>query len=232
MAVEIQPAPRVALVAGGTGLAGGALLRALLAGADYARVHAITRRPLLLDHPRLAIRVLAMDQIPAKLAGTKINDAFCCLGAAQARSASVAELRTVDLESTLAFARAAQALGATRLVVVSAAGASPSAAQPFLRVKGEMELALRELRFPSLDVLQPGAVFGLRPQASATALLQMLLRPAANPFLQGRLAAFRAISGEDLGAAMAGAARVRRGGVQLYAGQALRALSQAGRRPA
>jgi uncharacterized protein YbjT (DUF2867 family) len=230
MSVENQPAQRVALVAGGTGLTGGALLRVLLAGAEYARVHAITRRPLLLDHPRLANRVVAPEQIPAKMAGTKIHDAFCCLGAAEPHHASVAQLRAVDLELTLAFARAAQLLGATRFVVVSAAGASRSAKPAFLRVKGEMEVALRELHFPSLEILQPGTVLGVRAQTSAVALMQMLLRPLANPLLGGRLAALRAISGEDLAAAMAAAARAQRGGVQIHAGTGLRALSQAGQR--
>src|SRR6186713_549941 len=116
MSVENQPAQRVALVAGGTGLTGSALL---------------------LDHPRLANRVLPLEQIPAKLAGTKIHDAFCCLGAPEPRRASAAQLRAVDLELTLAFARAAQSLGATRFVVVSAAGASRSAASAFLKVKGD-----------------------------------------------------------------------------------------------
>src|SRR6478736_8441165 len=88
MSVENQPAQRVALLAGGTGLTGSALLRVLLAGADYARIHAVTRRPLLLDLPRLANRVVTPEQVPAKLAGTKIHDAFCCLGAPQPRSAS------------------------------------------------------------------------------------------------------------------------------------------------
>jgi len=230
MSVEIQPAQRTALVAGGTGLTGSALLRLLLAGAGYARVHAVTRRPLLLDHARLANRVLAPEQIPAKLAGTRIHDAFCCLGAPQPRAATVAQLRAVDLELSLAFARAAQSLGATRFVVISAAGADPSAASAFLRVKGEMETALRTLRFPSLDILQPHTVLGLRPQTSAARMLQMALRPWVNPLLRGRLDALRAISGEDLAEAMGGAARTQRGGVQIYAGSGLRVLSQAMRR--
>jgi len=226
------PAQRVALVAGGTGLTGSALLPVLLAGLDYARVHAITRRPLLLDHPRLANRVVPFEQLPAKLAGTRINDAFCCLGAPRARAADASELRAVDLAQTLAFARAAQALGATRFIVVSAAGADVASTTPFLKIKGEMESELRALRFPALDVLQPGAVLGLRAQDSAAALLQLVLRPALNPLLHGRLAVHRAIAATELAAAMAGAARAQRGGMHLYAGPALRSLSQAGRRAA
>jgi uncharacterized protein YbjT (DUF2867 family) len=229
---DIQPAQRVALVAGATGLTGSGLLPVLLAGLDYSRVYAITRRPLLLDHARLANRVLSFEQLPAKLAGTRVHDAFCCLGAPGGRAADPAQLRAVDLALTLGFARAAQALGATRFVVISAAGADSAASHPFLRVKGEMEAALRELRFPALDVLQPGAVLGLRPQASVAGLLELALRPVLNPLLHGRLAPRRAIMATELAAAMAGAARAARGGVHLYAGPSLRALALAGHRAA
>lgn len=232
MVVENQPAQRVALVAGGTGLTGSALLPLLLAGVDYSRVHAITRRPLILDHQRLANRVVALEQIPAKLAGTRINDAFCCLGAPRPRKADPAQLRAVDVAMTLTFARAAQALGATRFVVVSVFGADAASAHPFLRAKGEMETALRELRFPAMDVLQPAAVLGLRPQGNVQELLELALRPLLNPLLQGGLAGHRAISAPDLAAAMAGVARSQRSGLHVYSGQTLRGLSQAGRRAA
>ena len=64
----VQQAPqRVALVAGASGLTGAALLRLLLIGTDYARILAVTRRPLLQDHPRLANRVLPLRQEGRKL---------------------------------------------------------------------------------------------------------------------------------------------------------------------
>ena len=51
MPVEAPIPQRMALVAGGTGLTGRALLKLLLTGSDYARIHAVTRRPVPLDHP-------------------------------------------------------------------------------------------------------------------------------------------------------------------------------------
>jgi uncharacterized protein YbjT (DUF2867 family) len=220
---------RFALIAGATGLVGSVLLKALVAGGDYARVYAITRRPLLADHPRLSNRVLPLEQV-ARLSGIKVTDAFCCLGAPQARSATVPQLRAVDLELTLQFARAASALGARRFVVISAAGADRSSPKPFLRVKGEMEAALRELKFPAVDILQPGSVSGLRDEMHSRAWLRMLL-PLASPLLQGGLAERRAVSAADLAAAMLGAARAQRGGVHVYAGTSLQELARsAGRR--
>jgi uncharacterized protein YbjT (DUF2867 family) len=221
----------VALVAGGTGLTGTALLQLLLRNNDYARVHALTRRPLPLDHPRLANRILRFEELGARLMGLRCNDAYCCIGAAQGPRAPVAQLRSVDRDLVLAFARAAQAAGATRLVVVSAAHADSKSPRPFLACKGEMEQALRELRFTSLEILQPGAVLGLRPGAGPADILRLGLLPLLNPLLQGAMAPSRSIAAVDLAAAMLGAGRSQRQGVYAYTGRNLLDLAVAGRRP-
>jgi uncharacterized protein YbjT (DUF2867 family) len=229
MPVEAPIAQRMALVAGGTGLTGRALLQLLLKGSDYARIHAITRRPVPFDNPRLANRVLPIEQVAARLAGTKVNDAFCCLGAPQARRGTRAQLRPVDIELTLAFARTALGLGATRFVVISAAGANRNSGNDFLKVKGELESALRELKFPAIDMLAPGVVTGLRAQMQPADWLD-LLRPVLNPLLHGSLAGRRAIAPETLAAAMLGAARLQRGGVHVYSGTSLQELALSGLR--
>ncbi len=231
VAAESQVRQRVALVAGGTGLTGAALLRLLLRNNDYARVHALTRRPLPLDHARLANRILRFEELGSRLMGLRCTDAYCCIGAAGGPRAPVAELRQVDRDLVLAFARAAQAAGATRLVVVSAAHADSRSSRPFLACKGEMEVALRELRFPSLEILQPGPVLGLRRGAGLADLVRLALLPLLNPLLRGNMEPSRAIAAADLAAAMLGAGRSPRQGVYTHAARNLRDLAVAGHRP-
>ncbi|MEJ0099664.1 MAG: NAD(P)H-binding protein [Pseudomonadota bacterium] len=227
-----QPTPRTAILAGASGVTGNALLRLLLRQGDHARVLALTRRPLPLEHPRLANRVLRFEELATRLTGTRCDDAFCCLGAAQGPRATSEELRRVDLQLALAFARAARAAGATRLVLVSAAGADPRARGDFLRTKGELEVALRELKYPALDIVQPGAVVGERPTGGAVDTLRAVVAPLVNLALQGKLAESRWISGADLALAMVAAARGQRVGVNSYSGirlmQLTRAASRAG----
>lgn len=221
---------RVALVAGGTGLTGSELLRLLLRNNDYVRVHALTRRPLLMDHARLANRILDFAALEKQLAGLKCDDAYCCMGAAGGPAAQPAELQRVDRDLTLAFARAARVAGATRLVVVSAALAHRESARAFLACKGELEMALRELRFASLEILQPGPVLGLRAHGGAADLARLALLPLLNPLLPGNMAKRRAIPATQLAAAMLGAARSQRRGIHCHAGTGLRDLAAAGRR--
>ena len=51
--------PRVALVAGASGLTGGALLKLLLRDDTFSRVIALSRRPLPVEHARFANRIPA-----------------------------------------------------------------------------------------------------------------------------------------------------------------------------
>jgi uncharacterized protein YbjT (DUF2867 family) len=219
---------RVALVAGASGLTGGLLLRMLLEAPDYARVHALSRRPLTFDHIKLANRIMPLEEAGKRLTGFTCHDAFCCIGSTRREAGSDAELRRVDVDLAVTFARAALACGAQRLVVLSSAGANPASRYPYLRNKAEMERILRSLGFVSLDILQPGMLLGLRREVRPLELLGMALSPLARPFLTGPRAAWRSIAARDVAAAMIGAARSMRRGVYVYAGEGLAGLARAG----
>src|SRR5579871_1878432 len=146
--------PRIALLAGATGLVGSLLLEALLEAPDVGRVFAVTRRPLGREHPRLANRIVQFDRIESQIQGLAADVAFCCLGTTIRQAGSEQAFRAVDVDSVVAFARAAKAARVQRFVVVSSAGADPQSKNFYLRTKGEMEAAVAALGFASLDILQ------------------------------------------------------------------------------
>lgn len=223
---------RTAVIAGASGLAGAELLKLLLDVDDYQRVHAVSRRPLPFDHGRLANRIMPLEQVEARLTGFQCHDAFCCIGSTRRKAGSDAELRRIDVELVLSFARAVRACGAQRFVVVSSAGANAASRHAYLRNKAEMEAGLAALKFASLDILRPGLLRGWRGELRPAELVATLLMPLANPFLGGRLREYRSIAARDLAAAMLGAARSMRRGVYVYAGDSLVTLARAGRRAA
>lgn len=227
-----KPEPRVALVAGASGLTGAALVRLLLREEGFARVLALSRRPLPLEHARLANRILKFDDLERSLKGQRCTDAFCALGAAGGPRAAESQLREVDLGLVLAFARAAVAAGASRLVVVSAAGADRNAVNAFQRVKGEMEAALKQQPLPCLEVLQPGVLYGPRRDEAISMTLRQGLLALASPLLRRSTNTLRAISSDQLAAAMLAVARSQRRGVFVSAGETLAGLAGSGGRPA
>ena len=207
---------KVALVAGASGLVGGHLVQALLRAPEYSRVFALSRRPLAVEHAKVANRIVNFADLEKSLAGLKADDAFCALGTTLKAAGSEAEFRKVDYDCVLMFARAAARAGAQRLVVVSSVGASRTSKNFYLRVKGEVEEALGALKFPATDILQPGLLLGFRAQIRPLELAAQIGMPIANLFLWGDAKKYRGISAEAVGRAMLGAARAGRKSFNRY----------------
>jgi uncharacterized protein YbjT (DUF2867 family) len=208
---------RVALVAGSSGMVGAQLLPLLLQAPQYTRVHALSRRPLPFDHPRMANRVVRFEaSLQAQLKGLQCQDAFCCLGTTIRDAGSQAAFRAVDHDLVLEFSQLALTCGAERLVVVSAVGANAASRNFYLRVKGEMEKALEGLRFRALDILQPSLLLGSRRDLRLLELGAQVAMWLVNPLLLGSWSRYRAIPAATVAAAMCGAAASGRRGVYRY----------------
>ena len=98
---------RTALIAGATGLVGGACLQQLLADSKYRRVIAIVRRPTAVAHPKLESHVIDFEQI-GTLEPTAIDDVFCALGTTIKKAGSQEAFRKVDFEYPKAIAEYAK----------------------------------------------------------------------------------------------------------------------------
>ncbi len=216
----------VALIAGASGLTGGYTLDALLAAPDVSRVVAVTRRPLGREHPRLANRIVQFERLESQLKGTACDAALCCLGTTLRKAGSQQRFRAVDVDCVLAFARAAKAANASRFIVISSVGADPNSRNFYLRTKGEMEEELEGIGFESLDILQPSMLLAWRAEMRPLELLASTLMPFAAPLLRGRYAPYRGIAARTVAAAMLGALRSGRRGVQRYTYEGIQGLAR------
>jgi uncharacterized protein YbjT (DUF2867 family) len=217
---------RIAWVAGATGLVGRALVDALLANSFHARVVALTRRPWDRSHARLANRIVQFDRLQ-QLAGAACNDAFCCLGSTLRSAGSREAFRAVDFDAVVAFAQAARAAGAQRFVVLSSVGADAGAKNFYLRTKGEMEQALEQAGFVSLDIVQPGMLLGGSRGRDARPLESVgrVLMPLVNPLLRGAFERYRGIDCDVLARALVAISQSGRRGTTRYTWVALRRLA-------
>jgi len=222
----VSTTPKVALIAGASGLVGGYALTALLGAPEYTRVWALTRRPIGREHPRLANRIVVFERMVDQLKGLVVNDAFCAIGTTIADAGSQEAFRAADVNAVLLFARAARAAGASRFVVVSSIGADSNSKKFYLRTKGEMEEAVADIGFTSVDILQPSLLLGPRKSLRPLEITGRIFAPLINPLLTGTREAYRAISAETVGRAMLGAARAGRRGVYRYTYGDLRRLAE------
>lgn len=222
MAVAVaadDPAARVVMVAGATGLVGREVLAALLADKNVKAVHTVGRRAPRLAHPKLTHHVVAdLSRLP-KL--PPANDVFIALGTTIKVAGSRAAFRAVDHDAVLAVASAACKAGATRLAVVSSMGADPRSGVFYSRVKGEAEAALQTIGYTTLVIARPSMLAGDRAalaQASRVGeRVGLALMGLLGPLIPAN---YRAIQASAVAAAMLRTLAAGRPGVQvLLSGQ-------------
>jgi len=186
---------RRVLLVGATGLVGRRVMEQCV-GRQDVRLVALTRREAPMP-PGARMEMLVAD--PAEwtraVASVAPDAVICALGTTWRKAGrDEAAFRAVDEELVLRVAKAAHAAGAANFVLVSSVGANAASRTFYLRVKGEVEAAVRKAGLRRLDILRPGLLRGPRGRDRRPGeRLAMLLSPLANLLLHGSRRRYRSI---------------------------------------
>ncbi|UDJ83449.1 NAD(P)H-binding protein [Kosakonia oryzae] len=150
---------RVVLLAGASGLTGGQLLQLLLNDPGVICIHALSRKPLRVSHPKLQVHLVDFRSLPQL---PHADEAYLALGTTIKVAGSKEAFRAVDFDANLAVAQAAIRTGVSRIGLVSASGASVRSSMFYTRVKGELEDALRALPLTTLVIARPSLLLDYR----------------------------------------------------------------------
>ena len=192
--------PRIALLAGATGLVGQAVLLLLLADARYTAVHVIGRRAPGVQHPKLVAHISATL---TDWASPAVDDVYIALGTTIKVAGSQAAFKAIDFDAVVAIATAAKAAGASRLAVVSAMGASAQSSVFYNQVKGEMEAAVSQLGFETMVIARPSLLAGDRDALKQPERVAEKLSLVAFKWLSPLIPVnYRAIQASDVAHAM------------------------------
>jgi uncharacterized protein YbjT (DUF2867 family) len=221
-----MPVPlRTAVVLGATGLVGGRLLRLLANDSEVESVVALGRRASGLtqaDAPKVRDVTVDLASPDAYREHLGVDCVFSALGTTIKKAGSEGAFRMVDLEYPLAVATAASAAGARRYVIVTAVGADATSGIFYNRVKGELEDALRQLRFErGLRIVHPSILLGDRQESRPGEHVAAAFMRATAPLFAGGLKKWRAVDADDVAKAMVTAARSEGDGVRVYEGASL-----------
>ena len=209
----MSDARRVLLV-GATGLVGTRVMQECVGRSDV-RLIALTRREAPMPHgARMEMLVADPAEWNQSVAAVEPDAVICALGTTWRKAGQdEAAFRAVDQELVLRVANAAKAAGVSNFVLVSSVGADMASRVFYLRVKGEVETALRKLKFARLDILRPGLLRGpRRSDRRVGERLAIVFSPIANLFLHGSRRGLRAIDARLVArAALQGAKEKARG---------------------
>jgi uncharacterized protein YbjT (DUF2867 family) len=218
---------RTAII-GATGLVGSLLAERMLLR-PVGEVHALLRRPSGRHHPNWHEHVAPPADWPGLVRNIRPDAAMSALGTTMRAAGSQAAFRAVDYDMVVAFAGAARAAGATRMAVISSVGADPGSRNFYLRLKGEMEQALRALAFDRLAIFRPGLLRGERGgERRLGERIGIAVSPIVNLVMRGPLDRFAAIDAEIVAAAIE--AWLRSGESGVYENRAIRQLARDQRR--
>lgn len=190
--------PRRVLLVGASGMVGGAVKRVAMGRTDV-RLLALSRREVPLPRgARMEMLIAPVEGWPQAIDAIAPNGVICSLGTTwKAAGEDEEAFRAVDEHLVLDVARAARAAGADHFAFVSSVGADMGSRTMYLRVKGEVELALARMGFRRLDLLRPGLLRGhrdgdLRPLER----LASVISPLTDMVLQGERRKYRSIPAE------------------------------------
>lgn len=194
------------LLVGATGLVGSHVLRQALADPGVAQVVAPTRKSLV-PHPKLLNPVVDFNQLPQDAEWWRVDALVCTLGTTIRVAGSQAAFYKVDHDHPLEVAYLARRHGARAFALNSALGADTASRVFYSRTKGETERDLQAVGYPSLTLVRPGLIGGVRQESRPAEQLAVRLSQWVQPLLPRRYRVVPAdrIAHHLLQAALAGA---------------------------
>ncbi len=156
----------IATLIGATGLIGNYLLEDLLKDDSYHTVRILIRRPIELTHPKLEKKLVNFDDKESfSLALEGSNVIFCAIGTTQKKvKGDKAAYRKVDYDIAVNASLFCKMTGCERFMLVSSVGADSKSNNFYLKLKGEVEDAIKAIGLNSVHIMRPSVLLGDRKE--------------------------------------------------------------------
>lgn len=155
---------KTALIAGASGLVGNELLHLLIEGEEYETVHALVRRPLDINHPKLIEVICNFDNLEEVEEYFQVDDVFVCLGTTIKKAKTKEAMYKVDVEYPVAIAQLANKKYAKQFLFISSMNANKDSSIWYSKMKGMLEEEVKKLPFVSISIFRPSLLIGERKE--------------------------------------------------------------------
>ncbi len=213
-----------ATMIGTTGLIGGFLLEELLKDDYYDTVRILIRRPFELTHPKLEKKLVDFNDAESfRLALVGSDVVFCTIGTTlKSVKGDKAAYRKIDYDITVNAARYCKLNGCEKFVFVSAVGANSKSNNFYLKLKGEVEDAVKAVGIKSLHIIRPSLLLGDRKESRLGEKIAQLVMPVFSFLISSR---YKPIHGRDVARAIANAAKNKEIGLSIHEYREMKQLS-------
>ncbi|MCE9540736.1 MAG: NAD(P)H-binding protein [Bacteroidetes bacterium] len=240
---------RTAIILGASGLVGTEVVKQLLAdkgvskgdtqssstsefnapkGLDssFEKIKIFVRKPIAITHPNLQQIITDFDTIENYSDSIKGDVVFCCMGTTIATAGSKDAFIKVDYIYPLEFAKIAKKNGVENFILISSIGADKTASNFYLKVKGDIELALEKLKFESLIIVRPSMLLGDRKESRfAESAGKVFMKLFSFAFI-GQLKKYRAIEASAVAKAMIHLTKIKIKGSKIFQSDELQQIAR------
>jgi len=188
------------IIAGSTGLIGGNVIK-VLSNKNQSAI-ALTRRSIPNLAPHVTEMVIDFDDFEKNGSLPSCNNVFICLGTTIKTAGSKENFRKVDINYCLSIAKKAKESGAETLSLISSIGANSSSRNFYLKTKGELEEAVQELGFSTVNIFRPSFLVGKRSEKRLGEKIAIKFATIMDFFLIGSASKYRSVKAESLAKTM------------------------------
>ena len=216
---------KTATLIGATGLIGGALLEQLLNDPYFENIRILVRGPFTLEHPKLQKKLVDFNDADSLLVALDSTDAvFVAVGTTQKKVRGDKEAyRKVDYEIPVNIARYCKIVGCTIFIGVSSVGATSKSNNFYLKLKGEMEEAVKAVGIESVHIMRPSMLLGKRKESRP---LEKIGQPLMNAFSFLLPSKYKPVQARDVAKAMLVASKKNEKGFFVYEYERIKKISR------
>ena len=194
------------------------LFKLLLEDKNFETIRIIVRH----NTPKTAtnMEVILVDFTDAAafknaIAGSDV--VFCTIGTTQKKVKGNKELyKQIDVDIPVNAAHYCKETGCEKFIIVSAVGANSKSGNFYLRLKGEMENAVKSTGLNTIYIMQPSVLLGHRKEKRMGESFAQRTIQLFSFLLMGKLQKYKAIHAKLLARAMVNAAKNNTEGIFTY----------------
>lgn len=219
---------KTATLIGATGLIGSHLLQFLKEDKTFDTIRLLVRRSFQQNDPMVEVKLIDFADHESFKLGIEGSDVvFCAVGTTQKKvNGNKEAYRKIDYDIPVKAARFCKETGGNTFVLVSSVGADSKSNNFYLKLKGEVEDAVKKEGLKSVHIMRPSILLGNRKEFRLGENIGKIAMQAFSFLLFGKMKKYKPIAAKDVAVSMVNAARQNKEGFFVYEGPVLLALAK------
>jgi len=182
-----------AVVIGARGLIGSKLLNILWQWSEYNEIVSLGRKKVNLKNKKLLQYIVDLDNIEDHEDLITGRVVFCCLSANPDSGRALKDQKTIDHDYPIKLAEIARRNNVEQFHLISTIGANKNSTNDYLKMKGEVEEAIKAIGLDCLHIYQPSVLTGHKEGRPLAEQFTIGVMNIVNPLLFGPLKKYRSI---------------------------------------